>query len=51
MLGHDVAFSTYLQYEQWRFPALRPNREANLTAALELTFYTHWHLTEPSSQK
>ena len=51
MLGHDVAFSTYLQYEQWRFPALAPNREANLTAALQLTFYPHWRLAKSSSQK
>jgi hypothetical protein len=51
MLGHDVAFSTYLQYEQWRFPALAPNREANLTASLQLTFYPHWRLAKSSSQK
>lgn len=42
MLSREVAFSGFLQYEQWRFPVLTPARRSDLTASVQLTFYPHW---------
>jgi hypothetical protein len=44
MLSHDVAFSGFLQYEQWRFPVLSPIGQPNITASFQFTFYPHWKI-------
>ena len=42
MLSHNLAFSGFLQYEQWRFPVLAPTRQSDITASFQFTFYPHW---------
>lgn len=42
MLSHNLAFSGFIQYEQWRFPLLNPTRQSNITGSIQLTFYPHW---------
>jgi len=44
MLAHDVSISGLVQYEQWRFPVLSSNRQTDVTAAFQLTFYPRWEL-------
>jgi membrane-associated phospholipid phosphatase len=44
MLSREVAFSTFLQYEQWKFPVLSPGRHSNVTASVQLVFYPNWRL-------
>jgi hypothetical protein len=44
MLGRDVSLSGFLQYEQWRFPVLDPNRQSDVTASVELTIWPHWQI-------
>jgi len=41
MLTPDVGVSGLVQYEQWRFPTLAPNRQANVTASIQFTIYPH----------
>jgi hypothetical protein len=41
LAGRNVGLSGYLQYEQWRFPVINPNRQSNITARMQLTFYPH----------
>jgi hypothetical protein len=40
----NLALSGYLQYEQWRFPVISPNRVSPIVASLQLTFYPHIHV-------
>ena len=42
MIGPSVAVSGFFQYEQWKFPALSPTGQSDITASLQLTFYPHW---------
>ena len=44
LLAPRVGISGLLQYEQWRFPVLGPDRQSNLTAAVQFTFYPHWQI-------
>jgi hypothetical protein len=44
MLSHEVMFSGLLQYEQWRFPVLSPNRQSDVTASVQLTYYPKWRI-------
>jgi hypothetical protein len=44
MLSHFVALSGTLQYEQWRFPILATNRQTNVAASFQLSFFPHWRL-------
>jgi hypothetical protein len=44
MLGPAVSISGLVQYEQWRFPVLNPNRQSDVTASVQLTFYPRWHI-------
>jgi len=44
MLPHNLVFSGFLQYEQWRFPVLAANRQSNATASLQLTYHPQWRL-------
>ena len=37
----NLALSTYLQYEQWRFPVIDSKRQDNITASMQFTFYPH----------
>jgi tRNA(Leu) C34 or U34 (ribose-2'-O)-methylase TrmL len=46
MLSPNVAVSSSLQYEQWRFPLLSSARESNLAASVQLTIYPHWRLSK-----
>lgn len=39
LAGRNVALSGYLQYEQWRFPVISPDRQSDIAASLQLTFY------------
>jgi len=41
-LSSTLAVSGFLQYEPWRFPALTPTPQANVTASVQLTFYPKW---------
>ena len=41
MLTHSLAFSGFLQYEQWRFPVLSQTRQSDVTASVQFTFYPH----------
>jgi hypothetical protein len=42
MLGHDLSVSGILQYEQWRFPILGQNRQSDVMASIQLTFWPRW---------
>jgi membrane-associated phospholipid phosphatase len=44
MVGGNLSISGLVQYEQWRFPIISPTRQSDVTAALQMTFYPHWHL-------
>lgn len=44
MLGDHVSVSGLFQYEQWRFPAIGPARQSDVTASVQMTFYPRWHL-------
>jgi hypothetical protein len=44
MLSHVMTLSGLLQYEQWRFPVLSPNRQADVTASVQLTYYPKWRI-------
>ena len=41
LASHNLALSGYLQYEQWLFPVINPNRQSNITVTMQLTFYPH----------
>jgi capsule assembly protein Wzi len=41
MAGPNVAVSGLFQYEQWKFPALSPTGQSDVTASLQITFYPH----------
>jgi hypothetical protein len=40
-LKSGVAFSGFVQYEQWMFPLLSASRQSNITSSLQITFYPH----------
>jgi len=42
MLGGNLSLSGFFQYEQWNFPVLNPNRQSDITTAVQLTFYPRW---------
>lgn len=42
MVSHELAFSGFVQYEQWRFPVLLQTRQSDVTASVQFTFYPHW---------
>jgi hypothetical protein len=44
MLSHELAFSGFLQYEQWNFPVLAATRQSDVTASLQLTYYPKWRI-------
>lgn len=44
LAGRNLALAGYLQYEQWKFPVLNPNRQSDVVASMQLTFYPHLHL-------
>jgi membrane-associated phospholipid phosphatase len=44
MLTPTVGVSGLLQYEQWRFPVLASDRQSNVTAGVQFTFYPHWRI-------
>jgi hypothetical protein len=39
MLARQVSVSGLVQYEQWRFPAITPARQSDVTASMQITFY------------
>jgi len=41
LASSSIAISSYMQYEQWRFPVISPNRQSDITAKVQLTFYPH----------
>ena len=51
MVGPQLAVSGLVQYEQWRFPVLNLNRQSNVTAALQLTFYPNWRIGKQPTPK
>jgi membrane-associated phospholipid phosphatase len=42
MVGPNISVSGLLQYEQWRFPILSSDRQSDVTASIQVTFYPHW---------
>lgn len=42
LISKDLLISGVFQYEQWRFPIINPNRQSDIVASLQLTFYPHW---------
>jgi Capsule assembly protein Wzi len=42
MFARHISVSGLAQYEQWRFPVIGPNRQSDVTAALQMTFYPRW---------
>jgi membrane-associated phospholipid phosphatase len=49
-LHRQVSLSGLIQYEQWHFPVLAANAQADVTASFQLTFYPHFSLISHSSQ-
>jgi Capsule assembly protein Wzi/PAP2 superfamily len=49
MVGPQLAVSGLLQYEQWTFPVLNLNRQTNVSAGLQLTFYPNWRIPRQSA--
>jgi hypothetical protein len=43
-LSDQMTFSGSLQYEQWWFPVLSANRQSDVTASLQLTYYPKWRI-------
>ena len=43
VLRSNIELSGVLQYEHWRFPVLSTDRQTNITASAQLTFYPHLH--------
>jgi hypothetical protein len=43
-LARDLSISGWVQYEQWRFPVLGLQRNSDVTASLQLTFYPRWKI-------
>lgn len=41
-LSPNISISGLFKYEQWRFPIINPNRQSDIVASLQLTFYPHW---------
>jgi membrane-associated phospholipid phosphatase len=41
-LGRQLAVSAETQYEQWNFPALSAQKQSNLTAGIQMTYYPGW---------
>jgi Capsule assembly protein Wzi/PAP2 superfamily len=44
MLRHDLAFSGSVQYEQWRFPVLATDRQSDVAASIQITFWPPWQM-------
>lgn len=44
LLWHNLEFSGFLQYEQWRFPILSPTGQSDVTASFQFTFYPKWRI-------
>jgi len=42
MLGRGVSFSGFVQYEQWRFPIMTPQRQSDVATSVQLTFCPRW---------
>jgi membrane-associated phospholipid phosphatase len=40
-LKSGIAFSGFVQYEQWMFPLLSASRQANVTSSLQVSFFPH----------
>jgi membrane-associated phospholipid phosphatase len=39
-----LSLSTWVQYEQWRFPVLESNRQSDVTASFQLTLSPPWRI-------
>jgi membrane-associated phospholipid phosphatase len=39
---NQVSLAALFQYENWRFPLLRPDRQTNLTSSVQLTYWPNW---------
>src|SRR5579864_5158646 len=44
MLAARLAFSGSVQYEQWKFPVLRPWPQSDITAQVQFTFHPNWRI-------
>jgi hypothetical protein len=44
MLGAQLSVSGFVQYEQWRFPVVSANRQSDVTASVQLTYYPKWRI-------
>jgi len=43
-VSHNLDFSGFLQYEQWRFAVLSPTRQSDITASFQFTFHPEWRI-------
>jgi capsule assembly protein Wzi len=41
-LRNGLEIAALLQYENWRFPLLAPDRRSNLTSSIQFTYRPHW---------
>ena len=39
LASNNLVLSSYVQYEKWFFPVVNSNRQSNITASMQLTFY------------
>jgi len=45
----NISLSSFVQYEWWNFPLLSAgNRQTNLTASFQLTYWPHWRIKRGS---
>jgi hypothetical protein len=44
MPSRELTLSGMVQYEQWRFPALSPAAQSDVTASVQLTYYPRWRI-------
>ena len=44
MLSSQIACAALLKYEQWTFPVLAQDRQSDVTASVQLTYYPKWRI-------
>jgi hypothetical protein len=43
-LGRYISLAGSVQYEQWKFPVLNPERQSDVNASIQLTFHPRWQI-------
>jgi membrane-associated phospholipid phosphatase len=44
LLRSSIGLSTFVQYEQWRFPVLSSTRQTDITAMIQLSYSPKWRI-------